>query len=90
MHELRLGKRERQELTRPLDRANVFAWNRTYCDNGILDGTQWSLDVFFENGYVFPCYGSNEYPDGYEALFKGLSELVIGRGLLERVSKRRQ
>ena len=45
-------------------------WQDEYSDNDILDGTQWSLKISFDNGKNKEIFGSNKYPDNFEAMKK--------------------
>ena len=45
-------------------------WQDEYSDNDILDGTQWSLKISFDNGKSKEIFGSNKYPDNFEAMKK--------------------
>lgn len=47
-------------------------WKRKYCDNEIMDGTQWKL-VFKSSHNKLNCYGSNEYPEDFDAFINRLS-----------------
>jgi hypothetical protein len=43
-------------------RCYFMDWKRRYVDKTILDGTQWELEVTFENGSTVKRNGSNQYP----------------------------
>lgn len=48
----------------------LHEWNKIYQNNGILDGTQWSLDVIINRHKTIRYYGSNEYPVYWEEFRK--------------------
>ena len=61
------------EFSRDLLRCYFIDWKRTYSNNHILDGTQWSLEVVFTNGKRIMRSGSNAFPPHWKkliALFK--------------------
>ena len=50
------------EFRRTLDELKVWRWRTEYPSNGIVDGTQWSLDIAFADRGI-KTHGSNSYPD---------------------------
>ena len=48
---------------------HIGEWKRTYNDPLILDGTQWELDIYYNNGRkAVKISGSNAYPYNFEDL----------------------
>ena len=48
---------------------HIGEWKRTYNDPLILDGTQWELDIYYNNGRrPVKISGSNAYPYNFEDL----------------------
>lgn len=47
---------------RELDAVNVWRWHASYPTHGVMDGTQWSLEVAFPDRTI-KAEGSNNYPD---------------------------
>ena len=45
----------------------------------MLDGTQWSLLVLFDNGYAYVSGGSNGFPESFDSVVARLSRLVVGK-----------
>ncbi|WP_217437534.1 hypothetical protein [Paenibacillus sp. JMULE4] len=45
-------------------------WKPRYVDKNVLDGTQWGLEVTFENGTTIKRHGSNDYPPHWNKLIK--------------------
>lgn len=61
---------------------HVADWQKEYCDNNILDGTQWELCIDFENACEPLCLsGSNAYPPYYERLLNLLRPFFREQGL---------
>ena len=44
-----------------LDHLNAWKWKPSYSNQGILDGTQWSLEIEYGDAKI-SCSGSNSYP----------------------------
>jgi hypothetical protein len=44
-----------------LDHLNAWNWRPDYCNQNILDGTQWSLEIEYGDTKI-SCSGSNSYP----------------------------
>jgi hypothetical protein len=51
-----------REFQRALDDLKVWEWRKEYPNRGIMDGTQWSLDIAFEDRPL-QTHGDNCYPD---------------------------
>ncbi len=49
------------EFRRELDAIEIWRWRARYVNPGVVDGTQWSLDVAFHDRAI-KTQGSNEYP----------------------------
>lgn len=53
----------KQELIEVLNEIHVPKWNRRYYNNDICDGTQWELEVKYNQRKTSKIsFGSNEYP----------------------------
>lgn len=48
----------------------LHEWNKIYQNTGILDGTQWSLEIIINRHKTIRYYGSNEYPVYWDELRK--------------------
>ena len=44
-----------------LDHLNAWKWKPSYSNQGIFDGTQWSLEIEYGDAKI-SCSGSNSYP----------------------------
>lgn len=51
-------------------RCYFIDWKRRYVDKTVLDGTQWELEVIFENGTTIKRHGSNKYPPHWDKLLR--------------------
>jgi len=50
---------------------HIGEWKRCYHNPCVLDGTQWSLEIFYNNGRAkFECRGSNAYPYNFNRLYE--------------------
>ncbi len=58
----------------------VHEWKKKYVDPGVLDGTQWSLDVEMTDGRKCSYHGSNEFPPYWEELVKAFKEVSYKKG----------
>ncbi len=56
------------EFNNDLLRCYFIDWKSRYIDRNILDGTQWELNVTFDNGTTIKRYGSNAYPPHWKKL----------------------
>ena len=53
---------DKEEFLEGLKNLHIGEWRRRY-DSDILDGTQWTLDIYFSNDHKpVKIYGSNAYP----------------------------
>jgi hypothetical protein len=55
-------------------------WKENYLDQGIVDGTGWSLEVKSVAVHI-KSGGSNAYPPGFKKFLKLLNDVTIGQGL---------
>jgi hypothetical protein len=49
------------EFRRELDAIDIWRWRAQYLNPGVTDGTQWSLDLAFQDRAI-KTQGSNDYP----------------------------
>ena len=59
--EVRPSPEDWAEFRRALDAINVWCWRSEYPNPGILDGTQWSVDIAYPDRSVH-AHGDNNYP----------------------------
>jgi hypothetical protein len=63
---------------RKLDKMDVWSWRERYeSELLILDGTQWELELCYPDR-VIRSYGSNAYPDNFNAFLRAVRALIGG------------
>ena len=63
----------REEFVRGIAALHIGEWKERYENLYVLDGTQWSISIEYENGKEsFEIYGSNAYPYNFEELIEFL------------------
>jgi hypothetical protein len=51
-----------REFRHTLDDLRIWQWRTEYPSNGVVDGTQWSLDIAYAD-HALHTHGDNNYPD---------------------------
>jgi len=64
-----------EQLLQGLDEVKLFQWEKTYADPGVLDGTSWSVKVYFQSE-IFESSGSNAYPKKWRRFCEVLEKLT--------------
>ena len=54
---------------------NLLDWKAKYIEQGVLDGTHWSVEVI-RDGRNINKHGSNKFPDEWDALCKLISRFI--------------
>ena len=63
----------REEFVRGIAALHIGEWKERYENLYVLDGTQWSISIEYEDGKEpFEIYGSNAYPYNFEELIEFL------------------
>ena len=63
------GPYRKEEFISGIKALHIGEWKRTYNDLLVMDGTQWELDIYYNNGRkAVKISGSNAYPYNYEDL----------------------
>lgn len=57
---------------------NLHEWKKRYSIPGVLDGTQWKLEIKMSKGRKRTYEGDNEYPPYWRALLKVFKEISGG------------
>lgn len=69
-----ISKEEWNEFIDQIIDLNILTWKKNYSDPNIEDGTQWELNINFQNGKKMEIHGNNDYPkewnDFYEIVTK--------------------
>ena len=63
-------KMKKEEFIQRLKELHVGEWANSYCKPYVLDGTQWELEIKFNDGLKRRITGSNEYPKNFPELLK--------------------
>ncbi|RLA23074.1 MAG: hypothetical protein DRQ62_06930 [Gammaproteobacteria bacterium] len=71
------SERKWKNFKKKLDDIGIWKWKRNYNHPHILDGTQWELEIVYNDQRV-KSYGSNSYPDEFNELKDALS-LLFGK-----------
>ena len=63
------GPYRKEDFISGIKALHIGEWKRTYDDPLVMDGTQWELDIYFNNGRrSTKISGSNAYPYNFEDL----------------------
>ena len=63
------GPYRKEDFISGIKALHIGEWKRTYNDPLVMDGTQWGLDIYYNNGRkAVKISGSNAYPYNYEDL----------------------
>jgi hypothetical protein len=58
-----------------MSKCRILSWKNNYTDPHILDGTQWSLDIEFDDSRIEKS-GSNTYPKEWKRFCKVIQKLT--------------
>lgn len=58
-----------------LKKANLLNWRAEYVEPGVLDGTQWSVEII-RDGQNKKMLGNNQYPDEWDDFCKLISRIA--------------
>ena len=58
-----------------LDEIKLLHWKESYVDHGVLDGTSWSVKLYFHNS-TFESSGTNAYPKKWSQFCEILEKLT--------------
>ena len=63
------GPYRKEEFISGIKALHIGEWKRTYNDLLVMDGTQWELDIYYNNGRkAVKISGSNAYPYNFDDL----------------------
>jgi hypothetical protein len=48
-------------------KADLLKWRRNYIDDGVMDGTQWEVEMLIGKR-TYRKYGSNEFPEQFDVV----------------------
>ena len=67
--EEKYGPYRKEDFISGIKALHIGEWKRTYNDPLVMDGTQWELDIYYNNGRkAVKISGSNAYPYNFEDL----------------------
>lgn len=66
---------EKEYIAKMIDKLNLKNWKESYANNDIMDGTQWDVELIF-NDESKSMYGSNDYPKEWESFSKVISRIT--------------
>lgn len=72
-----IGFEEWNKFIRDLYRCYITNWEERYVDSRVLDGTQWELEITFEDNTKLCRYGINDYPPYWNKLLKLFKTYVL-------------
>ncbi|WP_206663775.1 hypothetical protein [Pelotomaculum schinkii] len=75
--EKQLSTEEWLEFVHGLYRCYIPDWKKHYIDPGILDGTQWGLEITFIDRKPLKCNGSNMFPPHWKKFLKVINKLGL-------------
>ncbi len=61
-----------------VDKLKVWSWKKEYFNKGVMDGTQWELEIKIEGKRRRKMFGSNAYPKPkgtFDSFIKALNRL---------------
>lgn len=67
---------EWMNFVRDLYRCYITDWKNRYFDPGVLDGTQWELEITFDDKSILKRHGSNAYPPHWKKLISVLKKHI--------------
>jgi hypothetical protein len=74
---LRPSQKEWARFRRALDDIGVWEWAESYCDPGVMDGTNWSFTAGYADRRV-ESKGTNAYPPRFAEWLRAVSALSAG------------
>ena len=72
---INLTPKKVEEFLGLLKKIKIFEWERQYKDPGVIDGTNWSVEIICKDKkYEFS--GNNAYPDTWESFCEAVEKLI--------------
>ena len=65
-----ISKIEWNEFIKEIINVNVLTWEKNYNDPNIMDGTQWEVNINFQNEKKIEINGNNDYPNEWDKFYK--------------------
>ena len=61
---------EWDEFLEEIVNINILTWKKNYNDPNIMDGTQWKVNINFQNGKKIEIHGNNDYPKEWDDFYE--------------------
>ena len=58
-----------------LETLDLLNWEAEYVDQGIMDGTQWHIEIVMD-GHTIAKHGSNDYPEQWGEFRQAISKIA--------------
>jgi hypothetical protein len=71
-----INEKDKEKLRIALNDLSFLEWEKEYCDDNVLDGTQWTILVTYNGNLKKKVYGSNAYPKRFETLERELKKIT--------------
>jgi hypothetical protein len=71
-----------KEFVNGLNAIDVINWSKEYIDEGMCDGTEWTIKLQYNGSLKKHIYGSNEFPKEFEELL-GLCNSILEKPVFE-------
>jgi len=65
-----ISKVEWNEFIDEIINVNILTWKKRYSDPNIMDGTQWEININFQNGKKIEIHGNNDYPKEWDKFYE--------------------
>ena len=76
-HRITPSAAQRAAFGRAIEKAGVWRWAPDYCNPGVCDGTQWSIEIA-DGKRELASSGSNAEPEGFASFLRALRRLLGG------------
>lgn len=71
-----LSESKIETFLKSLNKLKITEWKEHYPNPGILDGTNWGLEIKFDNNKKFTSSGDNAYPGQWKAFCNAIEDLL--------------
>ncbi len=76
---LNLSSKKMSDFVQVLDKIKIIEWKKDYPNPGIMDGTNWGIEIKFDNNKKLISSGDNAFPAQWETFCKSIQKL-LGKG----------
>ena len=64
-----------EKFVEQLETLDLLNWEAEYVDQGIMDGTQWHVEIVMD-GHTIAKHGSNDYPEQWVDFRQAISKIA--------------